>query len=62
MLTHIEYMDICLQAMTKQEREIITDLKKCNFTQMHEYFKVKNEERKNMTKEQKQVSRKVFFF
>ncbi|PVD20892.1 hypothetical protein C0Q70_19055 [Pomacea canaliculata] len=53
-----EYMDICLQAMTKQEREIITDLKKCNFTQMHEYFKVKNEERKNMTKEQKQVIKK----
>lgn len=42
--------------MTKEEKETITDLKKCNFTEMNEYFKVKSEQRKNMTKEEKQVS------
>ena len=41
--------------MSKQEKEIITDLKKCNFTEMNEYFKIKNEERKNMSKEAKLV-------
>lgn len=41
--------------MSKQEKEIITDLKRCNFTEMNEYFKIKNEERKNMSKEAKLV-------
>ena len=41
--------------MSKQEKETITDLKKCNFTEIDEYFKVKVEERKNMSKEQKLV-------
>lgn len=41
--------------MTNEERKIIKDLKKCNFKEMHSYFVKKNEERKNWTKEQKQV-------
>jgi len=40
--------------MTPDERKIITDLKKCDFTQMHAYFKAKSEEKKNRTKEEKQ--------
>lgn len=46
--------------MTPEEREIITDLKLCNFKQMHTYFVSKNEERKNMTKEEKQVRRSFY--
>jgi DNA topoisomerase-1 len=41
--------------MTSQERASITDLKKCDFKEMAAYFKQKSEERKAMTKEQKQV-------
>lgn len=41
--------------MTNDERKIIKDLKKCDFKEMHAYFVQKNEERKNWTKEQKQV-------
>ncbi|KAK3603911.1 hypothetical protein CHS0354_042923 [Potamilus streckersoni] len=39
--------------MTSEEKSTITDLKKCNFKQMYEYFKAKSEERKNMSKEEK---------
>lgn len=46
--------------MTTKEREIITDLKKCDFRQMHAYFVQKSEERKAMSKEEKKVS--WFFF
>ena len=48
--------------MSKQEKEIITDLKRCNFTEMNEYFKIKNEERKNMSKEAKLVGHDFGFF
>ena len=41
--------------MNKQEREIINDIRKCNFNELAEYFKLKSEERKNMSKEEKQV-------
>lgn len=47
--------NVALQVMTKEEKETLTDLKKCNFMEMNEYFKVKNEERKNMSKEEKLV-------
>nr|CAG4634650.1 EOG090X0296 [Alona affinis] len=40
--------------MTQAEKETITDLKKCDFTHMHTYFKAKSEEKKNRTKEEKQ--------
>lgn len=43
--------------MTQKEKEIITDLKKCNFRDMCEYFKAESEKRKNRTKEEKQVCR-----
>lgn len=41
--------------MTEEERSIITDLKKCDFTEMHEYFKRLSEERKSMSKEEKKA-------
>jgi len=41
--------------MTSKERELITDLKRCNFNEMAAYFKEKSEERKNMSKEEKLV-------
>ena len=39
--------------MTPEEAKKITDLKKCDFTEMHQYFMQCSEERKAMTKEQK---------
>jgi DNA topoisomerase-1 len=40
--------------MTPHEREIITDLKKCDFRRIAEYYKEESEKRKAMTKEEKQ--------
>lgn len=42
--------------MTSEEKSKITDLKKCDFTEMCEYFKAQSEARKAMTKEEKLVS------
>uniref|UniRef100_A0A673LYE9 DNA topoisomerase 1 n=1 Tax=Sinocyclocheilus rhinocerous TaxID=307959 RepID=A0A673LYE9_9TELE len=42
--------------MTSEEKSKITELKKCDFTEMHEYFKAQSEARKQMSKEEKQVS------
>lgn len=42
--------------MTSEEKAKITDLKKCNFSEMHQYFKAQTEARKAMTKEEKLVS------
>ena len=42
-----------LQVMTSKEREIITDLSKCDFRQMYAFFVQQNEDRKNRTKEEK---------
>ncbi|XP_033914491.2 DNA topoisomerase 1 isoform X1 [Acipenser ruthenus] len=39
--------------MTSEEKSILTDLKKCDFTEMSEYFKAQSEARKQMTKEEK---------
>lgn len=41
--------------MTSEEKSIITDLKKCDFSEMNEYFKAQSEARKQMSKEEKQV-------
>lgn len=41
--------------MTSEEKSRISDLNKCNFTEMSEYFKVQSEARKQMSKEEKQV-------
>uniref|UniRef100_A0A8C1EW95 DNA topoisomerase I n=2 Tax=Cyprinus carpio TaxID=7962 RepID=A0A8C1EW95_CYPCA len=40
--------------MTSEEKSKITDLKKCDFSEMSEYFKAQSEARKAMTKEEKQ--------
>ena len=42
------------EVMTDSERAKIVDLTKCNFKEMHAYFIQKGEERKAMTKEEKQ--------
>jgi len=42
------------EVMTSSERAKIVDLSKCNFKEMHIYFLQKSEERKAMTKEEKQ--------
>ncbi|XP_073732186.1 DNA topoisomerase I, like [Misgurnus anguillicaudatus] len=39
--------------MTSEEKSKITDLNKCDFTEMSEYFKAQSEARKSMTKEEK---------
>lgn len=41
--------------MTPQEKAIITDLKKCDFRKIAEYYKDETEKRKAMSKEQKQA-------
>jgi DNA topoisomerase-1 len=41
--------------MTSKEKDLIEDLQKCNFKQMAEYFKLKSEEKKNRSKEEKKV-------
>ncbi|TRY96099.1 hypothetical protein DNTS_025486, partial [Danionella cerebrum] len=43
------------EEMTKEEKKKITSLSKCDFSQIHKYFLEKTEERKNRTKEEKQV-------
>ncbi|KAM3871921.1 DNA topoisomerase 1 [Diretmus argenteus] len=40
--------------MTSEEKSKITDLNKCNFNEMNEYFKAQSEARKQMSKEEKQ--------
>lgn len=46
------------QEMTSEEKGKITDLKKCNFSEMHQYFKAQSEARKAKTKEEKLVGLK----
>lgn len=41
--------------MTNKEKEVITDIKKCDFKDMHSYFLQKSEERKALSKEEKNV-------
>ncbi|KAL1491087.1 hypothetical protein ABEB36_011737 [Hypothenemus hampei] len=43
------------EVMTDKERSKITDLKKCNFKQMHAYFTDLAEKNRNKTKEEKQM-------
>ena len=47
------------KVMTSEEKSLIVDLKKCNFKEIGEYFKLKSEEKKNISKEEKQVSNSV---
>jgi len=46
--------------MTQKEKEKITDLKKCNFRDMCEFFKEESEKRKNRSKQEKLVRRAVY--
>ncbi|XP_055910176.1 DNA topoisomerase 1 isoform X2 [Eupeodes corollae] len=46
------------KTMTSKERDIIKDLKKCNFQEMFQYFTAESEKRKNASKEEK-AARKV---
>lgn len=41
------------KTMTSKEREVIKDLKKCNFKEMFQYFTAESEKRKNASKEEK---------
>ena len=41
--------------MTKDEKALITDMKKCNFRDMYNFFMEESEKRKNRTKEEKEV-------
>ncbi|XP_022094493.1 DNA topoisomerase I, mitochondrial-like [Acanthaster planci] len=41
--------------MTEEERKTVQSLSKCNFKEVHQYFLQKAEERRNMTKEEKQA-------
>lgn len=43
--------------MTSEEKSKLTDLNKCNFTEMSEYFKAQSEARKQLTKEEKQKNK-----
>lgn len=45
-----------LQEMTLEERQLITDLNKCDFRELHAMHIQRVEARKNMSKEEKQVS------
>ena len=42
--------------MTREEKDTITDLSKCNFREIGKYFKEQSELRKSATKEEKNVS------
>lgn len=56
-LTLLQNLIFFLQEMTPEEKGIITSLSKCDFTHMSQYFKAQSEARKQMTKDEKQVSR-----
>ncbi|TSK16099.1 DNA topoisomerase I, mitochondrial [Bagarius yarrelli] len=43
------------EVMTNDEKKLIRKLSKCDFSMIHKYFLEKAEEKKNMTKEEKQV-------
>eukprot|EP00057_Strongylocentrotus_purpuratus_P019907 XP_011674381.1 PREDICTED: DNA topoisomerase I, mitochondrial-like isoform X1 [Strongylocentrotus purpuratus] len=46
------------KVMTHEEKAIIKDMKKCNFKQIHAYYQRKSEERKAMSKEEKQENKR----
>lgn len=47
--------------MTPEEREVIKKLELCDFSQMHQYYLEQAAERKNRTKEEKEVRLALFF-
>lgn len=50
-----------VQEMNAEEKAKITDLKKCNFAEMSEYFKAQSEARKAKSKDEKLVSSWMHF-
>lgn len=54
-LCHTQPSSFLPQEMTPQEQEIIKQLDKCDFREIHKYFVDKNEARKALSKEEKQV-------
>lgn len=44
-----------IQEMTAEERELITHLDKCDFTEIHRHFMERAEARRTLPREQKQV-------
>ena len=42
-----------LQEMTREEAMAITDFEKCDFSEIHQFYKERSEERKAMSKEEK---------
>ncbi|CAF0773645.1 unnamed protein product [Rotaria sordida] len=47
------FMSDWRKSMTQAERELIKDIRKCDFTQVANYFKEQSEQRKAMSKEEK---------
>ena len=43
--------------MTQEEKKLITDLGKCDFTKVHAYFTQRSEERKARSKEEKKAEK-----
>ena len=39
--------------MTREEAKAITDFEKCEFSEIHQHYKARSEERKAMSKEEK---------
>ncbi|KAJ8303442.1 hypothetical protein KUTeg_019838 [Tegillarca granosa] len=52
-----DYEPLPDHVMTQAEKEKITDLKKCRFNEINDYFKLKSEERKNRSKEEKKAEK-----
>lgn len=48
-------MLVLVQEMTAEERNLITQLDKCDFTEIHRHFQQRAEARKALPREQKQV-------
>lgn len=44
-----------LQEMTAEEAAHVKSFEKCDFTNIHQYFKEKSEAKKQLSKEEKQV-------
>lgn len=51
-MIHIHLLP-AIQEMTREEASLIKDFTKCEFTQIHQFYKERSEERKAMSKEEK---------
>ena len=53
-MNSIRFLKYGLQVMTPEEREVITDLSKCDFTEITEHFRRKREAQKQLSSEERQ--------